>query len=296
MAVIQDNPSIHDKTGNVPIVKFEGVSKTFYKGTKKEFTAIKDVSFEVEDREDKGQFIALLGPSGCGKSTVINIIAGLTPHFPHTTGKVLLHGKPLEGPGRDRGMIFQKYSSFPHLNVLQNVAFGVMLMSQNDRDALLEKKNASYDDVAEYAMEWIDAVKLKGNEYKFPHELSGGMQQRAAIARTLSMKPRIILMDEPFSALDEPTRLSMQDLTLNLWRKTKSTVFLVTHSISEAVFLADRIWMFSPSPGTIKLEVADLPEMEGDALLEQEKSVFKENVLMITEAFQKITKVREPFS
>lgn len=278
------------------IVSFSGVSKTFYKGTPKEFTAIKDVNFAVEDRPNKGEFIALLGPSGCGKSTVINIIAGLAPHFPQTTGKVLLHGEPITGPGRDRGMIFQKYSSFPHLNVLQNVSFGIDLLSEEDKGRLIGVSRPSKKDVFDYTMEWIKAVKLEGHEYKFPHQLSGGMQQRAAIARTLALKPRIILMDEPFSALDEPTRLSMHDLLLDLWRKTCSTVFLVSHSISEAVFLADRIWMFTPSPGTIALEVSDLPEMEGDALYEQEKSSFKENVMIITEAFQKTIKVREPFS
>ena len=279
-----------------PIVSFSNVTKTFFPNTDRAFTAIKDISFEVADIPGKGEFIALLGPSGCGKSTVINIIAGLAPHFPPTEGKVLLNGKPIEGPGRDRGMIFQKYSSFPHLTVLQNVEFGVNILPEEDKKELFKGTKPTKQDISDYAMQWVKAVNLEGYDHKYPNELSGGMQQRAAIARSLALQPKILLMDEPFSALDEPMRLSMHDLILNLWKKTESTIFIVSHSISEAVFLADRIWMFTPSPGRIALEVSDLPRMEGNALEEQEKSEFKENVMSITEAFQKIIKVREPFS
>ena len=286
---IEKNPSI--KTSK-PIVSFRNVSKVFFQGTPKEFTAIENVNFEVEDIENEGEFIALIGPSGCGKSTVLNIIAGLFPHFPPTTGKALLRGEPIVGPGKDRGMIFQKYSSFPHMTVLQNIAYGVEIMSEDDKKELLDG-DISTSAIKDYAMEWIDKVKLSGNEYKYPNQLSGGMQQRVAIARTLALEPRIILLDEPFSALDEPTRLSMQDLLKNLWKETRSTVFMISHSISEAVYLADRVWMFTPSPGTIAVEISDLPKCEDLALIEQEKPDFKENVMIITETFQQIAEKRE---
>jgi len=275
-----------------PIISFKNVTKTFFPDTPKAFTAIKDINFEVEDLEDKGEFIALIGPSGCGKSTVINIISGLSPHFPPTEGKVLLRGEPITGPGKDRGMIFQKYSSFPHMTVLQNISYGIEIMSEDDKKELLGD-SVTKDAIRDYAMEWIEKVKLTGNEYKYPNQLSGGMQQRVAIARTLALRPRIILLDEPFSALDEPTRLSMQDLLRNLWLETKSTVFMISHSISEAVYLADRIWMFTPSPGTIVTEISDLPAATDEALKEQEKADFKENVMLITEVFQKIAENRE---
>ncbi len=289
---VKENPEI---TAEKPILTFENVSKIFFKNTPKEFTAIKDVNFQVDDIEHEGEFIALLGPSGCGKSTVMNIIAGLSPHFPPTSGKALLRGEPITGPGKDRGMIFQKYSSFPHLTVLQNIMFGIELMSEADKKELLNAE-PDKDIITNYAMDWVKKVKLEGNEYKYPNQLSGGMQQRVAIARTLALKPRIILMDEPFSALDEPTRLSMQDLLHNLWLETQSTVFMISHSISEAVFLADRIWMFTPSPGTIAFEISDLPRATDNALFEQEKPDFKENVMVITEHFQKIAENRESFS
>ncbi len=137
-------------------------------------------------------------------------------------------------------------------------------------------------------MKWLRRVRLEGSEYKYPHQLSGGMQQRVAIARTLALKPRIILMDEPFSALDEPTRLLMQNLILELWREVEATVFIISHSIAEAVYLGDRIWVFSKSPGTIAMEISGIPKFVGNALEEQEKPEFKENVKIVTEAFQQI--------
>lgn len=286
---INKNPSI--KTSK-PIVSFEDVSKIFFPGTPKQFKAIENINFEVEDLEDEGEFIAIIGPSGCGKSTVLNIIAGLFPHFPPTTGKALLRGLPITGPGKDRGMIFQKYSSFPHMTVIQNIAYGIEIMHEDERRELLGG-DTSKTAIKDYAMDWIDKVKLSGNEYKYPNQLSGGMQQRVAIARTLALEPRIILLDEPFSALDEPTRFSMQDLLKNLWEETKSTVFMISHSISEAVYLADRIWMFTPSPGRIAVEISDLPKCKDNALSEQEKPDFKENVMLITETFQQIAEKRE---
>ncbi len=277
---------------NSPIVQFENVTKTFNAGTSKEFTAIKDINFVVNNIENQGEFIGLLGPSGCGKSTILNILAGLTPHFPQTKGRVTVNGTEVTGPGRDRGMIFQKYSSFPHLTVIQNIEFGIKLMSEDDRKKIIGEAPTSKS-IRKYAKEWIHKVKLSGNENKYPHQLSGGMQQRVAIARSLSVKPKILLLDEPFSALDEPTRLVMQDLLLNLWKETQSTVFMVSHSISEAVYLSDRVWLFTPSPGNLAMEISDIPRMEEGALLAQERSDFKENSRIIAEEFQKLVENRD---
>ena len=234
-----------------PVVEFRGVSKVWHQGTPRAFTAIKDVNFCVPDKPSRGEFIAMVGPSGCGKSTVLNLIAGFQEVFPPTTGEILVRGKPLYGPGMDRGMVFQKYSSFPHMTVLRNVRFGMDL----NRDRL----GLSEEEINRRAREWIAKVGLAGHEQKYPHQLSGGQQQRVAIARTLVLKPRIILMDEAFSALDEPTRLEMQGLLVDIWREVEATVFLVTHSLVEAVYLGDTVWVFSRCPGKIAAEIPNMP-------------------------------------
>ncbi len=231
------------------IVEFDRVSKTYLPGTRKEFTAIRDVTFHVEDKPDVGEFIGMLGPSGCGKSTVLRLIAGLAPHFPATSGTVLVDGVPAEGPGPDRGFVFQDYANFPNRTVLDNVAFG------------LECAHVPQKERLERAWEWLGKVGLnaKNDAYKFPYQLSGGMNQRVAIARTLILGPRIILMDEPFGALDPGTRQNMQDLLVALWKELEATVFFVTHDVGEAVFLADRLYIFSPSPGSIVQQMAITP-------------------------------------
>jgi NitT/TauT family transport system ATP-binding protein len=227
-----------------PVVEFRGVTKT-YGST----TAIKDVSFRVEDLPGAGEFIAILGPSGCGKSTILRLIAGLTPQHPPTAGEVLVGGKPVQGPGADRGMVFQDYTSFDSRSVLDNIAFG------------LECRGVPKRDREAQAREWIEKVGLHvdRDQHKYPHQLSGGMKQRVAIARTLILNPRIILMDEPFGALDPATRLNMQDLLVSLWREASATVFFITHSVEEAVYLADRVYIMSPSPGVI-LEERTIPK------------------------------------
>jgi ABC-type nitrate/sulfonate/bicarbonate transport system ATPase subunit len=191
------------------------------------------------------EFITILGPSGCGKSTVLRLIAGLTPQFPATTGSVLVYGKPVTGPGADRGMVFQDYTSFDNRTVEDNVAFG------------LECRGVPTDERLALAREWIGKVGLDvaRDARKYPHQLSGGMRQRVAIARTLILQPKIILMDEPFGALDPPTRLRMQDLLMKLSHEAQATVFFVTHSIEEAVFLGDQVFVFSNAPGTILRQV-----------------------------------------
>lgn len=264
------------------VVEFRNVSKVFNPGTPSEYKAVEDLNFYIEDLPGKGEFIAILGPSGCGKSTALNLMAGFQEVFPPTTGQILVREKPLTGPGIDRGMVFQKYSSFPHLTVMQNVCFGL--------DLNRKLFHLSTSDIRSQAHEWIEKVGLKGHEHKYPHQLSGGQQQRVALARTLVMKPRIILMDEPFSALDEPTRLEMQRLVAELWRENEATVFLVTHSITEAVYLGDRIWLFSKAPGKIAMEFPDPPETNPDLhpFEMQNTKSFLEYVDRVSQVFRKI--------
>lgn len=245
------------------------------------FTALKNINFSIEDVPNRGEFITIIGPSGCGKSTLLNLILGfLKP----TEGELLVGGKPVQGPGRDRGMIFQKYSSFPHLTVRENVLFGLKLNSNGD-PTLADKTEREGR-----AMAMIERVGLKGHEKKYPHQLSGGQQQRVAIARTLVLRPRIILMDEPFSALDEPTRIEMQKLTVELWYHTQPTVFAITHSIAEAVYLGERVWIMTKQPGRIAYEIRDCipPSMGEDPLTVQESPQFKKAVEVVGESFRKV--------
>ena len=266
------------------VVEFRNVTKTFNPGTSREFTALLDVSFRVEDTPEIGEFIAIVGPSGCGKSTILNLIQGFPDVYPPTSGEVLVRDQRVEGPGRDRGMIFQKYTSFPHLTVRQNVTFGLELNRSE-----LGLSSSARDDLA---MEWLGKVGLHGHEDKYPHQLSGGQQQRVAIARTLVLSPKIILMDEPFSALDEPTRIEMQRLIMTLWQSVETTVFIVTHSIAEAVYLGDRVWVMTPAPGKLGKQFSDsIPRTRGeDPLVMQERRDFKDAVADVARVFRELEK------
>lgn len=235
--------------GAPDVVTFKNVSKSFGAGPSAKL-AIQDVSFTVEDKPGVGELVTIVGPSGCGKSTVLRIIAGLKPHFPPTTGEALVLGKPVATPGPDRGLVDQRYSLLPHLNVLHNIAFGLML------------KGVSKDERLSRANEWVKKVGLEGSESKYPLELSGGMQQRVAIAATLVLRPRILLMDEPFGALDPAIRFRMQELLIKLWSEQQATVFLVTHSVEEAVYLGDRVFVMAAKPGRL-VEVLHVPRPEG---------------------------------
>lgn len=187
----------------------------------------------------ENDFLTILGPSGCGKSTLLRIIAGLeTP----TTGEVLLEGKRVTSAGADRGMVFQSYTLFPWLTVYENICFG------------LREKNMPLEKQAEIAHKYIKLVGLTGFEKHFPKQLSGGMQQRTAIARALANDPKMLLMDEPFGALDHQTRELMQDLLLSIWEKDRKTVLFVTHDIDEAIFLASRVAVMSARPGKITFD------------------------------------------
>ena len=227
------------------VLELTNVSKSFVNPDGKVFQAIRDIDLKVEDVPGVGEFRVFLGPSGCGKSTILNIVAGL---YSPTSGQALLRGQPITGPGSERGMVFQSYSSYPWLTVLDNVAFGLML-----RGVPREQREQT-------ARTWIEKVGLKGTERKYPRQLSGGMRQRVAIARTLAVKPQIILMDEPFGALDVQIRLGMQNLINELWEEIDATILFVTHDIPEAVYLADRIHILSAGPGTFVDEIeVDLP-------------------------------------
>ena len=232
-------PTEPAKPAKVPdVVVFKNVTKSFGEGHRAK-VAIQDVSFVVEDLPNVGELVTLVGPSGCGKSTLLRIIAGLKPHFPQTRGEVLIFDKPIHQPGPDRGLVDQKYSLLPHLTVRENVAFGLKL-----RDLPRAERLAR-------AQEWVKRVGLEGSEHKYPSELSGGMQQRVAIAATLILQPRILLMDEPFGALDPGIRLRMQELLIELWNEQQATVFLVTHSVEEAVYLGDRVYLMAANPGRL---------------------------------------------
>jgi NitT/TauT family transport system ATP-binding protein len=277
-------PSVRtpDQLALPDVVRFRNVTKTYNVGRRNEYTAIRDVSFVVEDLPDKGEFVCILGPSGCGKSTILRLIGGLEPQHPPTSGEVLVQGRPVSEPGADRGMVFQDYTSFDHRTVLDNVTFG------------LECRGDSRREREELGREWIRRVglNLAKDESKYPHELSGGMRQRVAIARTLILRPRIILMDEPFGALDPMTRMHMQDLLLSLGREVQATLFFVTHSIEEAVFLGDRVYVMSNSPGTILREIvvepADAPSTEM-----QRRPRFQETVFYIRDLISKLEEGRE---
>ena len=212
-----------------------GVSKTY--GGTSPTQALQPISLDVADND----FVAVLGPSGCGKSTLLRLVAGLeTP----TTGQILLDGSSIEGPGADRGVVFQSYTLFPWLNVRQNVCFG------------LRERSVPVAQQREISDRFIASVGLQGFENHFPRQLSGGMQQRVAIARALANDPKMLLLDEPFGALDNQTRVLMQELLLGIWESARKTVLFITHDIDEALFMANRVAVFSSRPGRIK---ADIP-------------------------------------
>ncbi len=220
------------------ILEVKGLDKV-YKTTKGETVALKNVSFQTHKRE----FVCVIGPSGCGKSTLIRVLAGLESY---TSGEVLLDGKPITGPGRDRGMVFQGYTLFPWRTVKQNVMFG------------LEMNNIGTNEAGREADLWLELVGLEKFSNAYPHELSGGMKQRVAIARALVNQPRILLMDEPFGALDAQSRCKMQTHLLEIWRNIDITIVFITHDLDEAIFLADRILVLKAHPGEV-LELIEVP-------------------------------------
>jgi NitT/TauT family transport system ATP-binding protein len=230
--------------GKTKIV-LRNVGRTFTGANGETVEALRGINLEVEDEfspegRDVGEFRVLLGPSGCGKSTVLRLIAGLD--FP-TSGEVLVNGNRVTGPAADRGMVFQKYTSFAWLTVAENIEYGLRIRGT---------PAAERRDIVDRL---IAAVGLSGFEKAYPRTLSGGMQQRVAIARSLAVRPQVLLMDEPFGALDAQTRNDMQGLLLRIWDESAATVLFVTHDVAEGLYLSDRLFVVSPRPGTIVEEI-----------------------------------------
>jgi len=226
-------------------IRFENVSKEFVgahdeSGAAQRFVALHDVDLDV----NPGEFLVLVGPSGCGKSTMLDLLAGLA--MP-TRGRVLIDGKPVAGPARDRGVVFQQYALFPWRTALDNVAFGLEVAGLGAR--------ARRDKAAHY----LNLVGLREFANRFPHELSGGMKQRVAIARSLAYEPQVLLMDEPFAALDAQTRETLQEELVEIWQRTGKTIVFITHGIDEAVVLGQRVAVMTTRPGRIK-EIVEIPE------------------------------------
>jgi NitT/TauT family transport system ATP-binding protein len=218
-----------------PQIRIDDVSMVFG-GEGAAVTALKNIMFDIAP----GEFVSLLGPSGCGKSTLLNAIAGfITP----TSGTITVQGEPVVKPGPDRGMVFQEYALFPWMTVEKNIAFG------------LEIKGAPASEINAKVEELLGILKLKEFRKRFPKDLSGGMRQRVAIARVLALDPPIMLMDEPFGALDALTRRSLQDELLRIWQTLRKTVVFVTHSIDEAIYLGSRIVVLTYRPGTVKRDM-----------------------------------------
>jgi NitT/TauT family transport system ATP-binding protein len=223
------------------MIRIGRLGKTFRTSRGGTHAALRDISLEIGD----GEFVSILGPSGCGKSTLLYIVGG----FEHaTSGSVEVDGAPVREPGPDRGPVFQEYALFPWKTVLGNVAYGLRQQGVPKREA------------EERAMQWLGRVKLDAYAHFYPKELSGGMRQRAAIARTLAYEPKILLMDEPFGALDAHTRTTLQAELLALWEHLNNTVLFVTHGVDEAVYLSDRVVVLGGTPGTVKeIITIDLP-------------------------------------
>lgn len=220
------------------LLEIKEVSKQFF-ADGKEMTALQDINLDIEENE----FVCFIGPSGCGKTTLLRIMAGLEEA---TEGTVTLDGDLITGPGPERGMVFQEYSLFPWRTVIDNIVFG------------LELKGVPAGERLAQGRQYLKMVGLERFETRYPHELSGGMKQRVAIARALVNRPRALLMDEPFGALDAQTRNLMQSELLRIWQEEKKTVVFVTHSVDEAIYLADRIVIMSARPGRIK-DIIEIP-------------------------------------
>ena len=225
-------------------IRIEHVHKTFAaRGGGAPFVALQDITLDIAP----GAFLAVVGPSGCGKSTLLDLLAGLASP---TSGRILIDGQPVTGPARDRGVVFQQYALFPWRTALDNVAFGLQLAGVPA--AARREKAAAY----------LELVGLAAFADRFPHELSGGMKQRVAIARSLVYEPRVLLMDEPFAALDAQTREHLQGELLRIWRRTGTTIVFITHGIDEAVVLGQRVAVMSSRPGRIK-DVFEIPAERG---------------------------------
>jgi NitT/TauT family transport system ATP-binding protein len=255
-------------------LRIEGVTVRFTGRKGRTVTALENISLAIPDRE----LSVIVGPSGCGKSTLLRLVAGLGEA---TAGRVTLDGRPIAGPSAERGMVFQSYTLFPWLTVRRNVEFG------------LELKRTPAPERARIAGQFIREVGLEGFEDAYPDQLSGGMRQRTALARALANDPEILLMDEPFGALDSQTRALMQELLLAIWEQSHKTVLFITHDIDEALFLGDVVYVMTARPGRIKKEITvDIPRPRGPEVLTAPRFVdLKRQVLTLIreEAMQALT-------
>ena len=236
-------------------IEFLSISKSFPRGSST-FTALADVSLTISDKE----FVAIVGPSGCGKTTLLRMVAGLEAP---SSGVVRVGGRPVNGPGADRAVVFQQFALFPWKSVRENIAFGLKCkgMPRAERDRLVVR--------------YVEVMGLSGTEDNFPHQLSGGMQQRVAIARSYAIEPEVLLMDEPFGSLDAQTRILMQEELIRISRVNPRTVLFITHAVEEAVYLADRVVVLARSPGRI-VEIVDTRptrEAEGWDMLASEEAM-----------------------
>jgi NitT/TauT family transport system ATP-binding protein len=241
-------------------IEVQGVSKEFDQAGSP-VQALAALNLNVDD----GEFVSIVGPSGCGKSTLLYMLGGF---IPASGGRMLVDGRPVTGPGVDRGVVFQEYALFPWLTVYDNIAYGL-------RESRLAER-----DVRATAERYIQLIGLDGFERRFPRELSGGMKQRVALARTFAYEPSILLLDEPFGALDAQTREIMQDELLRLWRSTRKSVIMVTHDVSEAVYLSNRVCVMSQRPGRIVQEFA----IDLDHTVNREEMVLSEAYTAIRNA------------
>ena len=256
------------ETPATPKIRLAGLGKSFAIRGGEPFTALEEITLDVAD----GEFLVVVGPNGCGKSTLLDLLSGLaTPD----RGSILIDGREVRGPGLDRGIVFQQYALLPWRTAQRNVEFGLEAKPRLDR---LSRKAR-----AERAREILALVELTGFEDRYPHELSGGMRQRVAIARALAFDPDVLLMDEPFAALDAQTRESLQDALLRIWERTGKTIVFITHGIDEAVYLGQRVAVMTSRPGRVK-EVVEvrLPERgigdEGDVRSSREFAAYRHRI------------------
>ena len=242
------------------LLNIKGLNKNFKQENGSQLEVLKNIDLKIKKKE----FVTFIGPSGCGKSTLLNILAGLTPA---SSGQVMLKNKMIDKPGNDRVMVFQEAALFPWLTVIENVLFGLKI-KKTEKDKAYQK-----------ALKQLKAVHLDNFKDSYPHQLSGGMKQRVAIARSLVLDPEILLMDEPFGALDEQTRLMLHSQLIELWQETKKTIVFVTHNIREAVKLSDRIIVFGSNPGRIieefKIDNPQPRNRENPSLIRIENKILK---------------------
>jgi NitT/TauT family transport system ATP-binding protein len=262
------------KAGFLGTISIHNLSKTFSPRGAPRVTALEAINIEIPD----GEFLSIIGPSGCGKSTLLHILAGLERP---SSGQVLIDGRPVEGPGPDRVVMFQEYGLYPWMTVAQNIEFGLKAKGLRGRER------------TEIVRYFIGLVHLEGFQDRYPHEISGGMKQRVSLARAMAPDPKIVLMDEPFAALDSLTRDVMQEEILRIWNQLRRTFVLITHNIDEAIFLSDRVLIMTPHPGSVKDVLSiDLPRPRDPSLRAKDRQFLAYREYLASRLHE--DRVREP--